>query len=46
MTRMAALTKKAPLSATTESMMLKRMPARMPGGVCAMRRDCTSAECR
>ena len=35
-----------PFKAITESRVLKRMPARMPAGVCWTRRDCTRAEWR
>ena len=43
---MAALTKKAMVSATIESMVLKRMALRIDGSSFCSLRLCTSAECR
>src|SRR5271166_3029970 len=45
-TRIAALTKKAMLRATTESMLLKRIALRMDGSSFCNWRLCTRAECR
>jgi hypothetical protein len=45
-TRMAALTKKAMVSATVESMVLKRTARRMDSSSFCSLRLCTRAECK